>query len=138
MCVAGNGKDAKHTRHIASRMNFVSNGEKCNMHKIDWFDRGLNFSDIGTNNVSEPDITIEYHQVVVKRRSLIVSLVYVLVRAFLAVDVCLSSAMLSTRGTRHDVPTVSQGSTHPCILLQHCLIGNYSLSNVLERNYKIK
>ena len=55
--MAKNGKDTKHTRYIASIMNFVSNGEKCNMHKIDWFDRGLNFSDIGTKDVSEPDIT---------------------------------------------------------------------------------
>ena len=36
MCMAKNGKDTKHTRHIAKRMNFVRNGEKCNMHKIGW------------------------------------------------------------------------------------------------------
>ena len=27
------------------------------MHKIDWFERGLQLADIGTKNVSEPDIT---------------------------------------------------------------------------------
>ena len=36
MCMAKNGKDTKHTRQIARRMNFVSNGLKCKMHKIDW------------------------------------------------------------------------------------------------------
>ena len=30
-----NGKDTKHTIHIARRMHFVRNGEKCKMHKID-------------------------------------------------------------------------------------------------------
>ena len=29
MCMAENGKDAKYTRHIARRMYFVRNGEKC-------------------------------------------------------------------------------------------------------------
>ena len=36
ICMAKNGKDTKHTRHIARRMHFVRNGEKCKMHKIDW------------------------------------------------------------------------------------------------------
>ena len=27
------------------------------MHKIDWCEGGLQLSDIGTNNVSEPDLT---------------------------------------------------------------------------------
>ena len=37
MYMANNGKYNKHTRHISRKMNFVSNGEKCKMHKIDWF-----------------------------------------------------------------------------------------------------
>ena len=41
ICMANNGKDTKHTRHIARRMHFVSNGEKCNMHNIDWCEGGL-------------------------------------------------------------------------------------------------
>ena len=41
MCMAKNGKDTKHTRHIASIMHSVSNGEKCKMHKIDWCEWGL-------------------------------------------------------------------------------------------------
>ena len=36
MCMANNGKDTKHTRHISSRMHFVRNVEKCKMQKIDW------------------------------------------------------------------------------------------------------
>ena len=31
---ANNDKDNRHTRHIARRIHFVKNGEKCNMHKI--------------------------------------------------------------------------------------------------------
>ena len=55
--MANNGKYTKHTRHIARIMNFVKNGEKCNMHKIDWYEGGLQLADIGTKNVSEPDLT---------------------------------------------------------------------------------
>ena len=57
MCMDKNGKDAKHTRHISRRMHFLSNGEKCKMHKIDWCEGGLNLADIGTKNLSEPDLT---------------------------------------------------------------------------------
>ena len=32
-CMAKNGKDTKHTRHVARRMNFVRNGEKFKMKK---------------------------------------------------------------------------------------------------------
>ena len=35
MCMAKNGKDTKHTRHIVRRMHFVRNGEKFKIHKID-------------------------------------------------------------------------------------------------------
>ena len=33
MCMAKNGKDTKHTRHIARRNHFVRNGEHFKMHK---------------------------------------------------------------------------------------------------------
>ena len=56
ICMAKNSKDIKHTRHIARKMHFVRNGEKCKMHKIDWCEGGLQLADIGTKNVSEPDI----------------------------------------------------------------------------------
>ena len=55
MCMANNGKDTKHTRHISRRMNFIRNGEKCKMHKIDWFEGGLKLTDIATKNVGEHD-----------------------------------------------------------------------------------
>ena len=51
MCMAKNGKDIKHTRHIARRMYFVRNGKKCNMHRIDWCEEGLQLVEIGTKNV---------------------------------------------------------------------------------------
>ena len=57
MCMANTGKNTKHTRHIARRMNFVRNGEKCKMQKIDWCEVGLQLADIGTKNVSEAYIT---------------------------------------------------------------------------------
>ena len=55
--MAKNGKDTKNTRHNERRMNFVRNREKCKMHKIDWCEGGLQLADIGTKNVSEPDLT---------------------------------------------------------------------------------
>ena len=66
MCMAKNGKDTKHTRHIARRMHFVSNGEKCKMHKIDWCEGGLKLADIGTKNVSEPDLTPRMKYIMVR------------------------------------------------------------------------
>ena len=41
MCMANNFKCTKHTRHIAMRINFVNNREKCKTHKIDWCEDGL-------------------------------------------------------------------------------------------------
>ena len=57
MCMANNGKDTKHTRHIARIMHLVRNGEKCKMQEIDLCEGGLQLEVIGTKNVSEPDIT---------------------------------------------------------------------------------
>ena len=57
MCMANNGKDTKHTRHIARRIHFVRNGEKCKMHNIDWCEGGLQLAEIATKNVGEPDLT---------------------------------------------------------------------------------
>ena len=56
MCMAKNGRDTKHTRNIARKMNFVRNREKCKIHKIDWCEGGLQLADIGTKNVSEPEL----------------------------------------------------------------------------------
>ena len=66
ICMAKNGKDTKHTRHIASRMNFISNGEKCKMHKIDWCEGGLKLADIATKNVGDPDLIPRMKYVMVR------------------------------------------------------------------------
>ena len=66
MCMSNNGKDTKHTRHIARIIHSVSNGEKCKMHKIDWCEGGLQLADIGTKNVSEPDITPRMKYIMVR------------------------------------------------------------------------
>ena len=39
--MANNGKDTKHTREISRRMNFVRNGDECNLHKTVWCEGGL-------------------------------------------------------------------------------------------------
>ena len=57
ICMYKNGKDTKHTRHIARRIHFVRNGEKCKMHNIDWCEGGLQLADIATNNFGENDLT---------------------------------------------------------------------------------
>ena len=57
LCMANNGKDTKHTRHIARIMYFERNIEKFNIHKVDWCEGGLQLADIGNKNVSEPDLT---------------------------------------------------------------------------------
>ena len=64
--MAKNGKDTKHTRHIARRMHFVRNEENCKMHKIDWCEGGLQLANIGTNNVSEPDLTPRMKYIMVR------------------------------------------------------------------------
>ena len=66
MCMAKNGKDTKHTRHITRRMHFVRNGEKNKMHKIDCCEGGLQLADIGTKNVSEPDLTPRMKYIMVR------------------------------------------------------------------------
>ena len=66
MCMAKNGKDTKHTIHIARRMHLVRDGEKCKMHKIDWCEGGLQFTDIVTKNVSEPDLTPRMKYIMVR------------------------------------------------------------------------
>ena len=57
MCMANNGKDTKHTRHIERRMHLVRNGEIYKMYKIDWCEEGLQLAEIATNNVGEHDFT---------------------------------------------------------------------------------
>ena len=51
MIAVNNGKDIKHTIHISRIINFVVNGEECNLHNTLWYEGGLKFSYIGTKNV---------------------------------------------------------------------------------------
>ena len=61
-----NSKDTKNTRHIARIMHLVRNGEKGNMQKIYWCEGGLQLADIGTRNVSEPDLTPRMKYIMVR------------------------------------------------------------------------
>ena len=56
MCMANNGNYTKHTRHLSRRIHFVRNGENCKMHKIDWFEGGLQFADISNKSFGEHDL----------------------------------------------------------------------------------
>ena len=47
-------------------MHLVRNGEKCKMHKIDWCEGVLQLAEIGTNNVSEPDLTPSIKYIMVR------------------------------------------------------------------------
>ena len=66
MCMANNDKNNNYTRHIARIIHFVRNGEKCNMHKIDWCEGGLQLAYIITKNVSEPDLTPKMKYIMVR------------------------------------------------------------------------
>ena len=56
MCMDKNGKDTKHTRHIARRVNVLKNDDKYRMHKSDWCEGVLKLADIATSNVGENDL----------------------------------------------------------------------------------
>ena len=66
MWMSNNGKDTKHTRHITRRINSLRNGEKCKMHKIDWFEGGLNLAYIDTKNIGENDLTPRMKYIMVR------------------------------------------------------------------------
>ena len=51
--MAKNGKDTKHTSHIAIMLNFVRNCDKCKLHDIDWYEGGMYLADIATKNFVE-------------------------------------------------------------------------------------
>ena len=66
MCMANNGKDIKHTRHIARRIHFVRNEEKCKMQNIDWCEGCLSLAVISTKNFGDPDLTPRIKYVMVR------------------------------------------------------------------------
>ena len=57
MCMAKNGKNTKYTRHISRGMNFITNGERFKMQKIDWCGGGLKLANVATKNIDDPDLT---------------------------------------------------------------------------------
>ena len=66
--MAKNGKDTKHTRHIARRIHFVRQGEALGFHKTHWIENLLQCADIGTKNVRPDEIKprLKYMMVVVE------------------------------------------------------------------------
>ena len=64
--MANNGKDTKHTRHIARIVCFVRNGEKCKMYRIEWCEGGLKLADIETKNVGENDLNHRMKYIMVR------------------------------------------------------------------------
>ena len=69
MCMAKNGKDTKHNRHIARRMHFSWKIKKCKMHKLDWCKKGLQLADIVTKNVSESDLSPRMKYIMVRHEN---------------------------------------------------------------------
>ena len=69
LCMANNGKDTKHTRHIVIILHIVRNGEDFNLHKTVWCEGGLQISDIGTKNVSKDKLNprVGYTMVTIER-----------------------------------------------------------------------
>ena len=51
VCMAKNGNDTNHTRHITRGVYFVRNGDSGKMHNIEWRERGLQLADIATKSV---------------------------------------------------------------------------------------
>ena len=66
VCMAKNGKDTKHKRHISRRVHLVKNGKYWKMYKIDWCDGGLQLADIATKNVGENDLSPRMKYIMVR------------------------------------------------------------------------
>ena len=66
VCMANNDKYNNHTRHIARRVPFVRNGEKCKYHNIGWFEGGLQLTDFATRNVGEHDLNPRMKYIILK------------------------------------------------------------------------
>ena len=66
ICMANYGKYIKHTRHISRRMHLVRNGQKCQIHNIDWCEGGLQLADVATNNVGDHYLTLRMKYIMVR------------------------------------------------------------------------
>ena len=57
VCMANNVKYNNNSIPIAMIVHFVGHGENWKMHKIDWCERGMQLTDIATNNAGKHDFT---------------------------------------------------------------------------------
>ena len=70
LCMAKDGKDTKHNRHIAIITQLIRNGEYLNLHNTVWYGGGLKLTYIGTNNVREDQLNtrLGYNMVIIYNR----------------------------------------------------------------------
>ena len=66
VCMANNGKDTKHTRHIYRRLNLVRNSEDYKINKIDWYEGGMQLEEISTKNVGEKNLNPRMNYIMVR------------------------------------------------------------------------
>ena len=66
VCMANNGKDTKHTRHISIQVHFMRNGDKCKMNNIDWCKRDMKISYIAAKNIGENDLNPRMKYIMVR------------------------------------------------------------------------
>ena len=66
VCMANNGKDTNHTRHITRRIHFVRNIENCRMQDIDWCEGSLQLKYIVTKNVGDNDLNPRMKYIMVR------------------------------------------------------------------------
>ena len=69
VCLDKNGKDTKHTRHIARRVHSERNVEKSKIHKIDWCKGGLQLEYIVTKNARENDLNPRIKYIMVRLKN---------------------------------------------------------------------
>ena len=66
ICMAKNGKDTNHTRHITRRIHFLRNSEKLKKNNIDWCEGGMQLSDIATKNVGDNELNPRMRYIMVR------------------------------------------------------------------------
>ena len=66
VCMDKNGKDTKHTRQNARRINSLRGGENCKMHNIDFCEGCMQLEDIATNNVGDNDLNPRIKYIMVR------------------------------------------------------------------------
>ena len=66
VCMAKNGNDTKHTRHMTRRVNLVNNGENSKILMIDCCEGGLQLVHITTKNVGENDLNPRMKYILVR------------------------------------------------------------------------